>query len=126
MTVVKDLGIYDLKTIHNGKGKEGIFGSLTAAIISNNILSFSRNDLANEIALEMATKLQIESSEIKISWHHDHVTLTFVLPSRLAAILFHRHGTGELKKLLEFEIQDLCIGQYDWDNYLDLVPITSG
>lgn len=119
---LENLGIQDARLIHIGNGEKVIFGTL----ISKDGNSLSQDVLAHKLVYEIADSLRVTQDKIKIYWHHDDVSFTFVLPSKLAAIVFQKHATGQLKKFLDFEIQDLRIDQYDWDNYLGLVPVTAG
>lgn len=121
-----DLDILQLKTIYMRKDKEVIHATLVSAIDNSNAnVSYSRNHLAQKLSFEIAKKLCFEPNEVEISWLHDSVSFSFVLPSRFAAILLYYHSTGKLKRFLDFEIKSLKIGQYDWDNYLGLVPVTA-
>lgn len=115
-----------LKTIYVRKDKEVIHATLVSAIDNSNAnVSYSRNYLAQKLSIEIAEKLCIEPNEVEISWLDDSVIFSFVLPSRFAEILLYHYSKGNLKKFLDFEIQNLHIGQYDWNNYLGLVPVTS-
>lgn len=121
---LEDLGMRNLRAIYVGRRKEGLFGILDV-IFGSKLFSDTRKGLEHNLTLSIAQKLNIGQNEVKFYWHRDYVTFTFVLPSKSAAILFYQHSAGRLKKFMDFEIQDLQIGRYDWDNYLGLVLVDS-
>lgn len=123
---LKDFGIQDFKIVHLSNGrKEILFKLIFPAFQDVDAIFYPKSTLAAILATKISNSFGIELNQKNILWHNDQITFTFAMPSINVSKLFHYYRTKKVRNILNFEIQDLQIGRYDWENYLGLIVVDS-